>query len=201
MPVAALYVDAGGAYADLAGVDCWPAERDARRYAGPWPVVAHPPCARWTKATVFAEGGFRRRGAFTPGDDGGCFGSALAALRRYGGVLEHPAYTRAWPAHGIPRPPDAGWQRTLCGLWVCTVWQSRYGHRADKRTWLAFAGVRPHRPLRWGPPAAPSRVYASSIVRGADRRQVEWMCTRERSATPPAFRDVMLELARAGAGA
>lgn len=194
--VAALFVEDGGAYAGLDGVDCWPVERDARGYAGPHPVVAHPPCARWTKATVFAEGGFKRRGAFRIGDDGGCFAAALSALHRYGGVLEHPAHTRAFHAYGLPRPPDAGWQRSLCGVWVCTVWQGLYGHRAAKPTWLAYVGARAPRPLRWGPPAEPSRVYASSIVRGADRRRVEWMCPRERSATPAAFRDVLLDLAR-----
>ena len=44
--IAALYVQRGGVYFDLAGVDPWDEQRDARRYAGPWPVVAHPPCAR-----------------------------------------------------------------------------------------------------------------------------------------------------------
>ena len=45
--IAALYVQSNGVYADLAGVDPWYEARDARTYAGPWPVVAHPPCARW----------------------------------------------------------------------------------------------------------------------------------------------------------
>ena len=35
LTVAALYVDAAGCYAGLSGVDPWPIERDARRYAGP----------------------------------------------------------------------------------------------------------------------------------------------------------------------
>ena len=47
MTVAALYVETGGAYFGLAGVDPWDQPRDARKYAGPWPVVAHPPCDRW----------------------------------------------------------------------------------------------------------------------------------------------------------
>ena len=47
--IAALYVAKGGCYSGLPGVDAWDEERDARRYAGPWPVVAHPPCQRWGK--------------------------------------------------------------------------------------------------------------------------------------------------------
>ena len=48
--VAALYVESDGPYAGLDGVDVWDEARDARTYAGPYPVVAHPPCARWSVA-------------------------------------------------------------------------------------------------------------------------------------------------------
>ena len=43
MTVAALFVEAGGSYWDLPGVDPWDEARDARLYDGPWPVVSHPP--------------------------------------------------------------------------------------------------------------------------------------------------------------
>lgn len=47
--IAALYIDPRGPYPSIPGVECWDAERDARNYAGPWPVVAHPPCGPWSK--------------------------------------------------------------------------------------------------------------------------------------------------------
>ncbi len=49
--IAALYVQEDGCYAGLAGVDPWPEVRDARKYAGPHPVAAHPPCQRWGNQT------------------------------------------------------------------------------------------------------------------------------------------------------
>jgi hypothetical protein len=45
--IAALYVERGGPYFGIEGVDPWDEARDARTYAGPHPVVAHPPCERW----------------------------------------------------------------------------------------------------------------------------------------------------------
>jgi hypothetical protein len=45
--VAALFVATNGIYFGLPNVDPWDKRRDARTYAGPHPVVAHPPCALW----------------------------------------------------------------------------------------------------------------------------------------------------------
>lgn len=41
--LAALYVETDGVYFGLPTVDPWDEKRDARRYSGPLPVVAHPP--------------------------------------------------------------------------------------------------------------------------------------------------------------
>lgn len=145
--IAALFVDPNGCYAGLEGVDLWDEARDARLYAGPWPVVAHPPCSRWCQLAGLVE----YRYGHKRGDDGGCFESALESVRRWGGVLEHPAYTAAWPAYGLPAPDRrGGWQRTICGGWVCHVEQGRYGHRARKATWLYAHGIDRPPALRWG---------------------------------------------------
>ena len=69
MTVAALYVDPRGCYANLPDVELWDEARDARRYRGPWRVVAHPPCARWCQLSGLAEARTGRK----RGDDGGCF--------------------------------------------------------------------------------------------------------------------------------
>ena len=85
--IAALYVATGGCYFGLDGVDPWDEARDARLYAGPWPVVAHPPCERWGR---YATGGPSHAGKFKLGDDGGCFAAALASVRTWGGRLGAP---------------------------------------------------------------------------------------------------------------
>lgn len=86
--VAALYVETGGCYTGLPNVDAWDIGRDARLYAGPHPVVAHPPCQRWGR---FWHGSTRKPHQYELGADGGCFAAALASVRKWGGVLEHPA--------------------------------------------------------------------------------------------------------------
>ena len=98
--IAALFVEPRGEYSKFPGVDLWDQSRDARLYSGPHPVVAHPPCGRWCQLAGLVEA----RWGHKRGDDGGCFAAALAAVRRWGGVLEHPAWTKAWPAHGLAVP-------------------------------------------------------------------------------------------------
>ena len=198
--VAALFVHPRGPYAKRAGVDAWPKGRDARRYAGPWPVVAHPPCSRWTAYTFFARGGPKQHRAI--GDDGGCFKAALESVRTWGGVLEHPRYSRAWPWFGIQRPArGGGWQRLLCGGWTCEVWQGTYGARVPKPTWLYYFSPNGRAPasLDWAV-AVDRRATFSTLHRGEARRRsrqgIGIMSAQQRSRTPDRFRDVLIELAR-----
>jgi len=186
--IAALFVATGGCYFGLPDVDPWDEARDARLYAGPWPVVAHPPCQLWVN---FAALNFKRYGGEhnRPGNDGGCFASALAAVRKWGGVLEHPASSSAFPAHGIARPIGIGWQRIDEREWVCEVWQSAYGHPARKRTWLLAVQRSEPAPLNW------SRTAGTHQVGWFDRIKPS-LSKRAASATPPAFRDLLLSIAR-----
>ena len=189
--VAALYVEENGPYSGLEGVELWPESRDARLYAGPYPVVAHPPCARWSvlAGMVESQGGKKRR------DDDGCFAAALLAVRLFGGVLEHPASSTAWRWFGLCTPPsDGGWVvADWCSGWTCCVAQRNYGHRATKRTWLYAVGV-DLPSLKWGDgPESEARV---SEANSKTRRDVKRMGRRERRETPFAFRDVMLAMAR-----
>jgi hypothetical protein len=193
--IAALYVDPKGCYAGLEGVELWPESRDARTYAGPWPVVAHPPCSRWCRLAGLVEA----RWGHKKGDDGGCFAAALEAVRKWGGVLEHPAYSDAWDAFGLPNPPpDGGWVRGFCGGWSAHVEQGRYGHPAKKATWLYAFGAGELPSLRWGydPDARSSALvsWCGNHVSSGERRPRVGKAAA--AATPPAFRDVLLEIAR-----
>jgi hypothetical protein len=186
--VAALYVEENGVYANLQDVEVWGISRDARLYAGPHPVVAHPPCQLWIN---YAALNFKRYGGEhnRPGNDGGCFAAALAAVRTWGGVLEHPAESNAWKAYGLTRPLKNGGWYNGDGTWVCEVWQSAYGHKARKRTWLLYVGANRPVELNWERPAGTHQI-------GWFDRIKPTLSKKAASATPVAFRDALLGLAR-----
>lgn len=199
--IAALYVQRDGIYYGLEGVDPWDEERDARRYAGPWPVVAHPPCNRWCVPLAFVN---QTRYGHKVGDDGGCFAAALDAVRTYGGVLEHPAETKAWAAHGLPRPSRGGWSQAFGDPgWMTEVDQHLYGHPARKRTWLYYVGPAEPPALRWKRAPNGTTALVSWLHAGKqDPRRFEGrrrLKPSEASATPLEFRDVLIEIARSAA--
>ena len=199
--IAALYVETDGCYFGQAGVDPWDIQRDARTYAGPWPVVAHPPCQRWGR---FWHGSTAKPHQFKKGADGGCFAAALTAVRNFGGVLEHPAGSHAWAWFGLAAPQvGKGWQLAdALGGWTCYVEQGHYGHDSRKPTWLYAVGAELPE-LNWtqGEQRLPEwmverygyakarRIGVIAMVGGKDK-------TRIRNATPLPFRDVLLGIAR-----
>lgn len=195
---AALYVTPGGVYFGLPDVEPWDAGRDARRYGGPWPVVAHPPCARWGR---YWFGGPSARVRRRLGDDQGCFAAALAAVRAWGGVLEHPEGSHAWRAFELNAPPKAGgWVvADWLGGWTCCVEQGHYGHPARKATWLYLVGAEPPS-LRWGSSGQRVRLddgfhSAAERRRAVKTGRCQRLNRRQRAATPVPFRNLLLGMA------
>lgn len=198
--IAALFVLNDGPYFALQHVDPWAITRDARTYAGPHPVVAHPPCERWGRYWGGAPKTWPR---LKLGDDGGCFATALHAVRVWGGVLEHPEGSHAWRWFGLNTPPrKGGWVRAdWLGGWSCCVEQGHYGHLSRKPTWLYACGFDPP-PLIWGPseqrihPRAldlhgyekARRIGVMAMVGGKDKARI-------RNSTPLPFRDLLVSLA------
>jgi hypothetical protein len=219
--IAALYIEPDGAYAALPGVDPWDELRDARFYAGPWPVVAHPPCQRWGR---FWHGSTRKPHQYKLGHDLGCFGAALDSLADFAGVLEHPCDSHAWRFFGMAPPKrHAGWAQTPAPFhsyysfehgydlrtirhggewWTCYVEQGHYGHMSRKPTWLLARGV-DLPSLDWS--KGEQRLHPTALARyGYEKARRIGMTamvggkdkTKIRNATPIEFRDVLISIAK-----
>lgn len=216
--IAALFVMTNGPYYGLPNVDPWDEQRDARKYDGPYPVVAHPPCERWGR---YAEGSprYRSNPKYKIGDDNGCFESAIRNVRKFGGVIEHPRWSHAYEYFGINKPNSkGGWiVADTFGGYSCQVEQAHYGHLARKPTWLYFVGKNPPE-LKWGPSIAHGKIdcgvprewreaYRMVKPPKEERRRdfrgvLECACCggfhltkKERKETPIPFRDLLISMA------
>ena len=204
LTVAALYVQSGGAYYDIPHVDPWDEARDAKAYNGSLPVVAHPPCQRWGKMwfgqpLTVKKTGVRKK----KGDDGGCFAAALASVRKWGGVLEHPWGSHAWNHFWLNKPDRAGgWiAADMVGGWTCCVEQGQYGHYARKPTLLYAVGVELPE-LKWGHTEAkydPAVVARMGLKRAKRLGEVGARGGGKNSTprihTPGPFRDILIKMA------
>jgi len=181
-PVAVLFARADSVYKTLPGCDVWDESRDARLWQGGCPVVAHPPCRGWGRLRTFAN--------VQPGElDLARF--AVAAVRRCGGVLEHPEASSLWSDQGLPRP---GEQPDEYGGWTLAAPQSWWGHKAEKDTWFYIVGLR-KRDLPAIPLVLGQTEYVVSWSRkSANRRRHLSKADRER--TPPDLAEWLVDLAR-----
>lgn len=197
--VAALFVQPEGVYFNDPRFDPWDEVRDARKYDGEYPVIAHPPCQRWGKLGVanwHRWGGEHNR----PGNDGGCFISALESVRRNGGILEHPAGSMAWDAFDLRKPDrfNRGWCRDRSvydagQAWTCEVWQSAYGHKANKATWLYYVGIKNPIELDWSRPRGNYQIGFQD--RRGKQKNKPTLSKKEANMTPIAFREILYHLA------
>jgi hypothetical protein len=186
--VAALFVERDGIYSRISGVDVWDISRNAKYYDGDLPVVCHPPCQLWVNMAGVNFCRYRKPHN-RPGNDGGSFMAALEAVRRCGGVLEHPAGSFAWSTFGLVAPTIEGWWQAKPREWVCEVYQSVYGCKARKKTWLLYVGSGAPLELNWAHKAGSHQV-------GWFDRKKPTLGKKDASATPERFARLLVKLAR-----
>lgn len=188
--IAVLFARADSNYKAMPSCDVWDIERDARRWPGGSPVIAHPPCRAWGRLRALAK---------PRPDEKELAHFAVRQVREFGGVLEHPAHSALWPAAALPAPG----QRDDFGGWTLPIQQLWWGHRAQKDTWLYIVGCEPaelpQMPMVLG---SASHVITQCRTRRGERLRKGmpgWRpeCTKaEREHTPPQLVEWLCEVAR-----
>lgn len=182
-------------------INCWNEGRDARLYEGPHPIVAHPPCTHYVRVRHLGKR-----------DDADCAPRAVEQVRRWGGVLEHPARSVLWELEGLPLPGEYG-----CGCFDrrapkhrCSktigfsveVDQVEWGHACRKRTWLYLVGV-PRSALEAPPFPGRKPTHWCSGGRTKSSRKgspippgIKAASAQIKRRTPPLFAEYLVRLAR-----
>ena len=179
MTVAVLFARSDSHYKALPECDVWDIDRDARKWPGGAPVVAHPPCRAWGRLRAFARPRPGERLLAT---------WSVRQVRCFGGVLEHPASSLLWPKAGLPAPG----QRDKFGGWTLPIVQQWWGHKAEKKTLLYIVGCEPA--------DVPRMPYvmgdASHVVQSRKRTDYRPHITKaEREHTPPELARWLVDLA------
>jgi hypothetical protein len=114
--ITVLCVQKKSIYKSIDGLDCWDQDRDAYNFTGRNPIIAHPPCAQWSRLHHFAFKNEREKNlAFF------CF----QLIQQNGGIFEHPAGTSFFKRVGVSSQ-------------VISIDQHWFGYPCKKRTYLYF---------------------------------------------------------------
>jgi hypothetical protein len=123
--------------------------------------------------------------------DPSCGPRAVEQVRTYGGVLEHPEGSRLWDECRLP-PPGDGNDFGVTFL----VHQVAWGHACNKPTWLYVVGVQPMAVSALIGETQDITLKPTHKVRNRTAGNLLQASRQMRSATPPAFRDLLIRIAR-----
>ena len=178
--VAILFCARDSLYKSFHNADVFDLERNALSFSFNMPVVAHPPCRLWSRMRKFSN---------APESEKELAFFALKAVRKCGGVLEHPYKSSFWSAAELP----LGNEIDSFGGFTLDVDQFWWGHRCKKRTWLYVSGVDrkqvPGYPIRLD---AVTHKVGGSKTKGSGLVEVS---KKERILTPYNFCDWLINLA------
>ncbi len=109
--------------------DVYDIKRNALNVSNTTPAIYHPPCRMWSRLKTLSN--------FYPGEKWLAVWS-LIRIRKYGGILEHPAGSSLFHKYAPLTPvPDS------YGGFIISVNQHWFGHVAQKKTYLYIVGCSP----------------------------------------------------------
>jgi hypothetical protein len=177
--VAVLCCAKNSVYHTLPNVECYDENRDVRTFAGGMRAVGHPPCAPYSAYCAHQwkpVPGIKELGPLV-----------VDWLRKCGGVLEHPAYSRLFDVCNLPKPGcGVELKNGPMPIWSTEVLQGWWGDTRSKTTWLCFFGITPN----------DVRVPFRFVDAAGDRRRWQLMSKNQRSATHPAMAEWLVNTAR-----
>jgi hypothetical protein len=157
-------------YKTIKGCDVWDIERDARKWLGGMPCIAHPPCRAWGQLSHMAK---------PRSDEKDLARYAVEQVRTWGGVLEHPLASKLWADQSLP---NIGAYDKHGGATIA-ISQHWFGHRAEKKTLLYIVGCElgklPIMPMKLGD--------ATHVINGLRKGMHGWrpeVSKAEREHTP-----------------
>lgn len=128
MQIPVLFVNQSTNYENF-NTDLYDINRNALSIVNDCAAVYHPPCRSWGRLRSFAN--------FSPGEHWLAVWSVIR-IRRFGGVLEHPAGSKLWNFMCLPRP-GAGYDSF--GGFSVKINQHDFGFECEKNTWLYIVGI------------------------------------------------------------
>ena len=130
MKIPVLFTAHNSLYNDIDIFDCYDEKRNAFNYPGRIPLIAHPPCRKFS----------RLRGLSTaPLSEKKLAFFALAKVRQFGGILEHPRSSTLWLNGNFKLDGSVD----DYGGFLRSVNLSWFGFPAEKKTMLYFVGIDP----------------------------------------------------------
>ncbi len=151
-------------FSQIVEADIWDIRRDAFRFTGGMPVVAHPPCRLWGSLKGMPDmAPDAKRREINLGRH------CVRMVLENGGVLEHPAASDLFADQGLP----FGGYANEKGF-TLEFPQRIFGHAMMKPTWFFFSGL-----------DYAKIVPIRPVLHFSPLKQIHHLSAAQREATPP----------------
>ena len=167
MKIPVLFTQLDSTYNRFDVFDIYDKNRNALSYESRLPIIAHPPCRKFSRLRSFST---------APVSEKKLAFFALSRVRQFGGILEHPRSSTLWKTGNF----NLSGQVDEYGGFLRSVDLSWFGYPARKKTMLYFVGLSP-----FELPPFPFSLNAITHVIGSSRNSAKKQVSKKmREATP-----------------
>ena len=177
MKIPVLFTAHNSFYNDIDIFDCYDEKRNAFSYTGRSPLIAHPPCRLFSRLRKFSTAAIKEKQ---------CAFFALARIRQFGGILEHPRSSTLWLDGNFKLDGSVD----EYGGFLRSVNLSWFGFPAQKKTMLYFVGINPGSL----PPFPMSLNAITHVISSSSNTGKKELSALYRSRTPQLMLDYFLEV-------